>query len=122
LREDLPLLNAIVSGPNAPASPSTTSADTAPLLLAPLDPLIYNRTLARQLWNLDYIWEVYTPPPKRVRGYYALPLLSGTEFVGYVDPKADRATGKLRVVKRSVRRGHYITESVASLAKFLGLR
>jgi uncharacterized protein YcaQ len=57
-----------------------------------------------------------------VRGYYTPPLLSGTEFAGYVDPKADRAKRKLRVVKRSVRRGHRITGSIASLAKFLGLR
>ena len=49
------------------------------------------------------------------------PLLAGTEIVGDVDPKADRAKGKLRVVSRRVRRGHRAAEAVASLAKFLGL-
>ncbi|MDR0352729.1 MAG: winged helix DNA-binding domain-containing protein [Opitutaceae bacterium] len=122
LREDLPLLDAAASGRDSPDAPPTRPAGAAPLLLAPLDPLIYHRALTRKLWGLDYIWEVYTPPPKRVRGYYALPLLSGTEFVGYVDPKADRAKRKLHVVKRSVRRGHCVAGSLAGLAKFLGLR
>jgi hypothetical protein len=34
-------------------------------LLAPLDPLIYDRTLTARLWNFDYTWEAYTPPAKR---------------------------------------------------------
>jgi len=46
----------------------------------------------------DYTWEVYTPPARRVRGYYALPVLAGVELVGHIDPKADRANGKLAVV------------------------
>ena len=94
----------------------------APLLLAPLDPLVYDRRLARVLWNFDYTWEVYTPPSKRTRGYYALPVLAGTEIVGHVDPKADRAHGKLVVVSRRVRRGHATAPAVRTLARFLGLR
>ena len=43
------------------------------MLLAPLDPLIYDRRLTSALWNFEYTWEVYTPPAKRKRGYYALP-------------------------------------------------
>jgi uncharacterized protein len=93
-----------------------------PLLLAPLDPLIYDRRVASALWDFDYIWEVYTPPAKRVRGYYALPVLSGHQIVGHVDPKADRKSGKLTVVSRSVRRGHPIAPAVKELARFLGLR
>jgi uncharacterized protein YcaQ len=93
-----------------------------PLLLAPLDPLIYDRRVARALWDFDYTWEAYTPPAKRVRGYYALPILAGTELVGHVDPKADRAAGKLRIMARRVRRGHSITDALAALASFLGLR
>ena len=89
VREDLRLLDAKDS---APASD--------PLLLAPLDPLIYDRRLTRRLWDYDYTWEVYTPPAKRVRGYYALPVLSGTELVGHVDPKVDRENKKLMVVNR----------------------
>ena len=93
-----------------------------PQLLAPLDPLIYDRRVAARLWDFDYIWEVYTPAAKRVRGYYALPVLAGTEIVGHVDPKADRAAGRLRVVSRRVRRGHRVAPAVTELAGFLGLR
>ena len=108
LREDLHLLDA-----------SETPA--MPILLAPLDPWIYDRRLTRQLWDYDYTWEVYTPPMRRVRGYYALPVLSGVELVGHVDPKADRAAKKLKVINRSLRRGHKAAGAVRELADFLGL-
>ncbi len=96
----------------------------APRLLAPLDPLIYDRKLARVLWDFDYTWEVYTPPAKRRRGYYALPLLSGAELAGHVDPKADRKGGRLTVVSREAKRGHAAAAKAATgeLAAFLGLR
>lgn len=93
-----------------------------PRLLAPLDPLIYDRRVTAALWGFDYTWEAYTPPAKRVRGYYALPVLAGHELVGHVDPKADRGAGRLRVVSRRVRRGHAVVPAVRELAAFLGLR
>jgi uncharacterized protein len=111
LREDLPLLDAAV--------PSAEAAEVR--LLAPLDPLIYDRRLTRQLWDYDYTWEVYTPPARRVRGYYALPVLVGVELVGYIDPKADRMNKRLRVVSRSIRRGNSAAAAVRGLASFLGL-
>ena len=92
-----------------------------PLLLAPLDPLIYDRVVTSRLWGFDYTWEVYTPPHKRVRGYYALPVLAGHEIVGHIDPKADRAQHKLTVVSRRLRRGQSAAEAVSRLAEFLGL-
>lgn len=91
-------------------------------LLAPLDPLIYDRRLTARLWDFNYTWEVYTPVHKRVRGYYALPVLSGDEIVGHIDPKADRTAGKLLIQGRKVRRGHSTTAAVKELARFLGLR
>ncbi len=94
----------------------------APLLLAPLDPIIYDRRVTAAVWGFDYTWEAYTPPAKRVRGHYALPILAGTDIVGDVDPKADREKGKLRIVSRRVRRGFRVAPAVAALAEFLGLR
>ncbi|MFI5337379.1 MAG: DNA glycosylase AlkZ-like family protein [Opitutales bacterium] len=114
LHEDLPLVDQTARpGP---------AADSTPLLLAPLDPLIYDRRVTSRLWNYDYIWEAYTPPAKRRRGYYALPVLAGTELVGHIDPKADRPARRLRVMARSIRRGHRVAGAVAGLAHFLGLR
>jgi len=111
-RADAALFDAVASAPPA----------AAPLLLAPLDPLIYDRRLTRALWEFAYTWEAYTPAHKRQRGHYALPVLAGTELVGHVDPKAERAAGRLRVVSRRVRRGHATVAAVRGLAAFLGLR
>lgn len=91
-------------------------------LIAPLDPLIYDRRLTEKLWDFAYTWEVYTPAAKRTRGYYALPVLAGAELVGHVDPKADRARRKLTVVSRRVRRGHRVAPAIRSLARWLGLK
>jgi hypothetical protein len=115
LREDLPLFD---------LSTLNTQLSTAaePLLLAPLDPLIYDRRVTSALWGYDYTWEAYTPPAKRKRGHYALPVLAGLELVGHVDPKADRARQKLRVVSRRLRRGHKLAPALRALAGFLGLR
>lgn len=116
LREDAGLLDACMRG--------TGPRETRPFevrLLAPLDPLIYDRRLTSRLWGFDYTWEVYTPPAKRVRGYYALPVLAGMEFVGHVDPKADRDRRRLVVASRSLRRGHNAGEALKDLARFLGL-
>ena len=101
LREDVALFAEL----EAEAAGGSLAA-ARPLLLAPLDPLIYDRRLTQRLWNFDYTWEVYTPAAKRKRGYYALPVLAGAELVGHVEPKADRLAKRLRVVSKQIRRGH----------------
>jgi uncharacterized protein YcaQ len=115
LRSDVPLLETRHSG-------QSEESMCSPVLLAPLDPLIYDRRVTSALWDFDYTWEVYTPLAKRQRGYYALPVLAGTEIVGHVDPKADRVAGRLRVMSRRIRRGHKITGALDGLACWLGLR
>jgi uncharacterized protein YcaQ len=119
LLEDVPLL---VSSSEESKIENLKSKIITPLLLAPLDPLIYDRRVTRTLWDFDYTWEAYTPASKRVRGHYALPILAGHELVGHVDPKADRERGRLVVVSRRVRGGHRVAPAVRELARFLGLR
>jgi uncharacterized protein len=114
LREDLHWFD-------APGPLDGPSAGSEPLLLAPLDPLIYNRQLTRNIWDFDYTWEAYVPAPKRKRGYYALPVLSGHELVGHVDVKADHSKRRLGVVSRRVRKGHRTASAIGSLSRFLGL-
>lgn len=113
LRDDLPLFDSVASH----HAPPTDSLH----LLAPLDPLIYDRVVTSRLWGFDYTWEVYTPPHKRVRGYYVLPILAGTQIVGHVDPKAERSKKALTIVAHQIRRGHSITEVAQQLAIFLSL-
>jgi uncharacterized protein YcaQ len=57
-----------------------------------------------------------------VRGHYALPILAGLELVGHLDPKADRAERKLRVISKKIRRGYRVAAAKNELAQFLGLR
>jgi uncharacterized protein YcaQ len=63
--------------------------------IGPLDPLLWDRRLLRDLWDFDYRWEVYTPAAKRRWGYYVLPILFGDRLVGRIEPRLERATGTL---------------------------
>lgn len=117
LREDVPLLESC----RGRETEAAEEGSLVPRLLAPLDPLIYDRRVTRAVWNFDYTWEAYTPAHKRVRGHYALPLLSGTEIIGHVEPKADRVARKLIVASRRVRRGYSAVPALRALADWLGL-
>ncbi len=66
--------------------------------IAPLDPVMWDRRLLRQLWSFDYVWEVYVPEQKRRWGYYVLPILFGERFVGRFEPRVDRASKTLRIL------------------------
>ncbi len=121
LRSDLSLWESPETAAGGDGASGSTTA-RPPLLLAPLDPLVYDRRVTAALWDFVYTWEAYTPPAKRVRGYYALPVLAGTELVGHVDPRADRATGRLVVESRRIRGRHPVAPAIDTLAEWLGLR
>lgn len=52
-------------------------------LLAPFDPVVWDRRRFEMLWGWSYRFEAYTPAPKRLRGYYALPMLWGEQVIGW---------------------------------------
>jgi uncharacterized protein len=58
------------------------AADTV-RLLAPFDPVVWDRDRFELLWGWAYRFEAYTPLAKRVRGYYALPLLWRDRVIGW---------------------------------------
>jgi uncharacterized protein YcaQ len=54
-------------------------------LLAPFDPLVWDRRRFERLWGWAYRFEAYTPAAKRERGYYALPLLWRDVAIGWAN-------------------------------------
>lgn len=53
--------------------------------LAPFDPVVWDRRRFEMLWGWAYRFEAYTPAKKRVRGYYALPLLFRDSVIGWAN-------------------------------------
>jgi hypothetical protein len=59
------------------------------LMLSPFDSLLWYRDRVERLFGLRHRLEAYTPKAKRTFGYFAMPVLAGTRFVGLVDPARD---------------------------------
>jgi uncharacterized protein len=66
-------------------------------LLAPFDSLLWHRDRVARLFGFEYRIEVYTPGPRRVHGYYTLPILHDGQLIGRVDAKVDRGARRLEV-------------------------
>jgi uncharacterized protein YcaQ len=90
IAEELPILESSASPDGA--TPASVS------FLGPLDPLVWDRRMLRELWRFDYLWEVYVPERKRRWGYYVLPILFGDRFVGRIEPRLDRKARALNVL------------------------
>lgn len=66
-------------------------------LIAPLDCMLWDRKLIRELFGFDYKWEIYTPEVQRKYGYYVLPVLMGERFAARVEVIAAYKDKKLTV-------------------------
>ncbi len=109
-----------------PASRRHASDDQV-RLLAPFDPVVWDRTRFELLWGWTYKFEAYTPAPQRRLGYYALPLLWGDQVIGWGN--LSLADGKLKhqlayAAGKAPRDARYRDECAAELVRmraFLGL-
>ena len=96
-------------------------------LLSPFDRLVQDRKRLDQLFEFDYLLEMYKPVEQRIWGYYALPILHGDRLVGKLDATAEPAEGVLRVdaVHEDRALDDETREAVAAeiedLARWLGL-
>ena len=59
--------------------------------LAPFDPLVWDRSRFEHLWGWPYRFEAYTPAAKRLRGYYAMPLLWCDSVIGWANVSINSA-------------------------------
>lgn len=66
-------------------SPAPPPAPPRVRILAPFDPLVWDRARFEHLWGWTYRFEAYTPPAKRTMGYYAMPLLWNDAVIGWVN-------------------------------------
>lgn len=63
--------------------------------LAPLDNLLWDRKLVKDIFDFEYSWEVYLPVSKRKYGYYVLPVLYGDEIIARFEPEIHRGNAPL---------------------------
>jgi uncharacterized protein YcaQ len=81
----------------AAEQPEDSTPDDAVRLLAPFDPIVWDRRRFELLWNWPYRFEAYTPVPKRRWGYYALPLLWREHVIGWANAAVTGTTLTLEV-------------------------
>ncbi|MBB3044886.1 winged helix DNA-binding domain-containing protein [Nocardioides sp. LMS-CY] len=102
-------------------------SDGRAALLSPFDRLVQDRKRLAEVFEFDYLLEMYKPAARRRWGYYALPVLYDDRLVGKLDASADRAEGAL--VVRAVHEDEPFSAAMTadvdaeidSLAQWLGL-
>lgn len=88
-------------------------------LLAPFDPLVFERRRLAGLFGMHYRIEIYTPASRRQFGYYVLPFLLGDMMAARVDLKAVRARSEL-LVRSAFAEADAPPETATALALELG--
>jgi uncharacterized protein YcaQ len=95
---DSGLVPVTVEGWGKPAWADPAALETPPrgrhrtTLLSPFDSLIWERARTERIFGFTHRLEAYVPKPKRVYGYFAMPVLAGGRLVGRVDPAREGAT------------------------------
>ncbi|MGY1400422.1 winged helix-turn-helix domain-containing protein [Streptomyces sp. SS10] len=113
---DSGLVPVTVEGWSKPAWADSEALATLPrgrhrtTLLSPFDSLIWERARTERMFGFTHRLEAYVPKPKRVHGYFAMPVLAGGRLVGRVDPARE---GRALVAKQVTLDGRKAVPQVA---------
>ena len=111
-RDNLPLLEQAADG--ALKAERTT-------FLSPFDNLFWAARRDEMFWGFHKSLEAYLPAPKRVYGYFCLPILHKDRLVGRFDPKLERKTGTLILralyLEPGVKLGEELVKDIASVMR-----
>lgn len=66
-------------------------------ILSPFDPLTIQRKRLEFFFDYAHRFEAYLPKPKRVFGYFALPILVDNQIKAVIDLKTDRENQELKI-------------------------
>ena len=92
------LIPVAIAGPDGAMAPAWADPEALALaqagprgrhravLLSPFDSLVWDRKRTLRMFGFEHSLEAYVPKPKRIHGYFAMPLLAGGRLVGRVDP------------------------------------
>lgn len=96
--EESGLVPVEVAGWSKPAWADPAALGSAPrgrhrtTLLSPFDSLVWDRPRTERIFGFTHRLEAYVPKPKRIHGYFAMPLLAGGRLRGRVDPAREGTT------------------------------
>ena len=102
-------------------------SDDALRLLAPFDPIVWDRRRFALLWGWTYKFEAYTPAAQRRFGYYALPLMWRDEVIGWAnismsDGQLNPSLGYAFNAPRSAAFKAALEEELRRMTQFLAAR
>lgn len=98
---DVPLLDSLARAVVPPAWSSTVSSTAEEaVLLSPLDNLLHpDRLRNLEIFDFEFLWEIYKPAEKRRWGAYTMPVLHGDRLVARVEPRLDRQRASFEVIQ-----------------------
>ena len=126
LEDEGEITSIAVQGWSGPAYADARAIDTAgalrsrTTLLSPFDSLVWHRSRVARLFDFDFQLEAYVPAPKRIHGYFTMPVLHDGRLIARVDPKREKDNLRVRQVTFEPGRGGRVSAgTIRGVAKAL---